>query len=241
MDRALERDAKLRYQTANEFGRALYAALATMDPAGADVRTSVIEAVPPTRVGEAAAAPVKRKRRGPILIGVGLAALLVAGLAYVQQSGNAAKAAPLPQPLAAVVRPDSSAAWGPESALKAVPAATVGTPGPPVLSTSLAGTATEERNNSTPAPADVASRVSALVTRSADSLAARDVLDEVRVLQSRASSNTDRAGLGLARVQALANLGKEDESCTALRSVRSVSVGTKYETAINRLLKYGPC
>jgi serine/threonine-protein kinase len=237
MDRALERDAKLRYQTANEFGRALYAALATMDAEGANAGTHVMDAlgttVPPTRVGGAATAPVKRKRRGPILIGAGLVALLVAGVAYVQQNGNAEKVAPAPRPVA-VVRPDSSAAWAPESALKAPTAAN----GAPVLSTSLAGAPTEKRGNATPATAaaDVAFRVAALVARSEDSLAARQVLDDVRALQPRASSNSDRAGLGLARAQALANLRRDDEACTALRSVRSMSVGTRYRTDIDRLI-----
>ncbi|MFL5606915.1 MAG: protein kinase domain-containing protein [Gemmatimonadaceae bacterium] len=240
MDRALERDAKLRYQTANEFGRALYAALAMMDPDGAEARTSVMDAVPPTRVGEPAAPPVKRKRRGPILIGVGLMALVAAGLAYMQQNGNAERVATPIQPLAAAVRPDSSAAWEPESALKAGQVTAAGASQP---SSTLAGSAANKRDNSPPAtaPPDMASRVAALVTRSEDSLAAHQVLEDVRTLQARASSNADRAGLGLARAQALAFLRKDDEACTALRSVRRMSLGTRYQSGIDRLLKYSSC
>jgi hypothetical protein len=191
-------------------------------------------------VGGAAAPPLKRKRRRPILIGAGLVALLAAGLAYMQQDGTTEKVAPVVQPLAASVLPDSIVAWAPESALRASPTTTAAAP---VVPTTLAGAAAEKRESVTPptASADVASRVSALVTRSGDSLAAAQVLADVTTLQARASSNEDRAGLGLAKVQALANLGKDDESCTALRSAHRLSAGTRYETAINRLLKYGPC
>jgi hypothetical protein len=120
------------------------------------------------------------------------------------------------------------------------------TAGGQALSTSLAGTASEKRGTVSPATsvsasADVATRVAALVTRSEDSLAAREVLDDVRALQSRASSNADRAGLGLAQAQALAFLRKDDEACTALRSVHGVSAGTRYQSGIDRLLKYSSC
>jgi serine/threonine-protein kinase len=236
MDRALERDAKLRYQTANEFARALYAALATMDPKGAEAGTHVLDAVPPTRVGGAPGTPVKRKRRRPILIMVGLLALLGAGLAYMQQNGNAEKVAPPVRPLAAAVRPDSRVAWAPESALRAAP---MTAPGSQVVSTGLTGAAAQKPGDSTPAGASpsVASRVAALVARSTDSLAAREVLDDVRTLQVQASSDADRAGLGLARAQALANLRRDDEACTTLRAVRRVAVGTRYQLEIDRLLQ----
>jgi hypothetical protein len=81
------------------------------------------------------------------------------------------------------------------------------------------------------------SRVAALVTRSGDSLAALQVLSDVRALQPRAASNADRAGLGLARAQALAFRRREDEACKALRSVQSMSVGTRYQSDIDRLLQ----
>jgi predicted Ser/Thr protein kinase len=234
MDRALERDAKLRYQTASEFGRALYAAVATMAPESADAGTHVMDlggTVPPTRVGAAAEPPMKRKRRGPILTGVGLVAVLAAGAAYVTQNGNAERVAPAVVPLAAAaVHPDSSAAWAPESALKAAPTTTAGAPVLPTRSAAV-----------DPAAVDAAaldSRVDAAVRRSQDSLSARDVLGEVSVLQARATSGPQRAGLGLARAQALAFLERDDEACTTLRSVRRMAVGTRYQSEIDRLLQY---
>jgi serine/threonine-protein kinase len=243
MDRALERDAKLRYQTANEFGRALFAALATMPmPDGTLVMSPASMAVPPTRLdGAPPVPPVKRRRRRPILIAVALMSVVGAWAAYVAQNGNAAKvAAPPATRVVAAVRPDSTAPWGPDSALSAQPpAAAAGGEGTQLLSTNLAGTGPKQPDKPTPAAAsnDMESRVAALVTRSGDSLAALQVLSDVRALQPRAASNTDRAGLGLARAQALAFRRREDEACKALRSVQSMSVGTRYQSDIDRLLQ----
>ena len=87
MDRALERDVKARYQSASEFGQALYDAVAEM-PASAEATagTLVMDAngtttVPKTRLSasEPPPAPVKPARRAPILVGGGVAALLVLG------------------------------------------------------------------------------------------------------------------------------------------------------------------
>ena len=110
----------------------------------------------------------------------------------------------------AAVRPDASARV-PETASSAVPGV--------VLSTPLAG-------------------VAAAVRMSQDSLSAREVLGEIGALQARATSGTQRAGLGLARAQALAFLKRDDEACTALRSVRRTAAGTRYQSEIDRLLTY---
>ena len=58
MDKALERDANARYQSATEFGMALYNAIQRMpETAAAEAGTSVLSAVPATRVASAPAAP----------------------------------------------------------------------------------------------------------------------------------------------------------------------------------------
>jgi hypothetical protein len=58
MDRALQRDAALRYASANEFGRALSAAVQGLSTATTGGSTRVLDEpdawVPPTRIGEAA-------------------------------------------------------------------------------------------------------------------------------------------------------------------------------------------
>jgi hypothetical protein len=221
MDRALERDAKVRYQTASEFGRALYEAVEKMpEPLEASAGTLAMGAVPahvpPTRLGAAA---VKTRRRPPILIGIGLAAaLLVGGIVYVTRSGNAEKVAPATGTVAAA-RQDSSAS----QPFAARPA------------DSLPGS----KDKGAPARESpgIEARVASVVAMSTDSPAARRALDEVTALAPQATSRSAHAGLGLARAQALAFLRRDAEACASLRSVKEISVGTRYESDISRLLK----
>jgi hypothetical protein len=100
MDKALERDANARYQSATEFGMALYNAIQRMpETAAAEAGTAVLSAVPATRVAAAPAsaaatvavptppvsspsvaqdtAPEKKKSNMPIMVGA--AAVLVIG------------------------------------------------------------------------------------------------------------------------------------------------------------------
>ena len=105
MDRALQRDAALRYASASEFGRALSAAVhqqptafpatATLPPESAEAELSV----PPTRISESAgtstsaAAPVALERqRWPLMASAGalVVVLLVVGalFAFSRKAGT---------------------------------------------------------------------------------------------------------------------------------------------------------
>jgi hypothetical protein len=72
--------------------------------------------------------------------------------------------------------------------------------------------------------------------RSASAATAREALDEVERLMPRASKNSDRVGLGLAKAQALGFLGRDPESCSVLRSIENSSRSTGYAKDITRLL-----
>jgi predicted Ser/Thr protein kinase len=237
MDRALARDAKLRYQTALEFGRALYAAVEQMPtPPDALAGTLMMDAagasIPATRLDAAAAVPVKTKRRIPILIGSGLAAVLAAGIVYVTRSGHAEKIALAGGAVA--TRQDSGTVAAPGS-MRAVSQA--GPPASQRLSTRLAGMPPESTKGTASALTNTEARVASLVMLSTDSSAARRALDEVSTLSPQATSRSERAGLGLAQAQALAFLQRDDEACSALNSVKGISAGTRYESDISRLLK----
>jgi serine/threonine protein kinase len=81
VDRSLERQAAARYQSASEFGRALYQAIERM-PAQA-AKTSgprAVVAVPPTRVGSSSTATPKKPGYLP-LIGGAVAVIVLLGLA----------------------------------------------------------------------------------------------------------------------------------------------------------------
>ncbi|MDB4874584.1 MAG: hypothetical protein JWM41_1030 [Gemmatimonadetes bacterium] len=110
MDKALERDASLRYQHATEFGLALFQAVDRMpSTVASEIGTQVMAApaVPPTRVGPAvatpaaatqasapvtqAAAPPKKRSMVPVIGGI--AAVLVLGAAAFKMMGKPAVAA----------------------------------------------------------------------------------------------------------------------------------------------------
>jgi serine/threonine-protein kinase len=237
MDRALQRDAKLRYQTATEFGRALYAAVEQMPTspdasAGTQAMDAARTSVPATRLDAAAAVPVKTRRRIPILIGSGLAAVLVAGIVYVTRSGHAEKVA-LASGAVAMARRDSGAMAAPGSTR----AASQARPPASRSSTRLTGAPPEPTKGTASALTDTEARVASLVVLSTDSSAARRALDSVSALSPQATSRSERAGLSLARAQALAFLQRDDEACSTLKSVKGISAGTRYESDISRLLK----
>jgi serine/threonine-protein kinase len=217
IDRALERDAKARFQSASEFGRRLSDAVKAMPEsmegtAGTTSMDAAAGAVPATR--SSAAAPVRATRRGPMLIGGGLvAAALVAG-AMMMPRGGTAGTSPAPARVAA----DSVAP---------APAAPAG----------------EARANAGPATrvvsADMAARLPSILARSGDSLTARQALAEADELLPRATKASDRVGLSLARAQALGYLGRDAESCRLLRSVQRSAEKTSYARKIGLLLDAG--
>jgi eukaryotic-like serine/threonine-protein kinase len=93
MDKALQRDAALRYASANEFGRALSAAvkgLSTAAPSGTTKAMDEPEAwVPPTRVTERQSPPAAGRRMGRVLAAAGIVVLVAGVLAYVATRGGA--------------------------------------------------------------------------------------------------------------------------------------------------------
>jgi serine/threonine protein kinase len=92
IDRALQRHASARYQTAAEFGRALYQAIGRM-PATTATASPVrpMVAVPPTRLGSSSPAPPAKEPAYMPLIG-GIAALVVLiGIAVPVAIGPSAK------------------------------------------------------------------------------------------------------------------------------------------------------
>jgi hypothetical protein len=134
MDRALQRDSALRYASANEFGRALSAAVQGLSTATHGGSTRVLDEpdswVPPTRIGEAAVAepqvqrtgkPGNQKTRLAAIAGaVVLAAVIVTWA--VTRGGSDADAT------TTAVAPTSPAATG------SAPAATPSVTQPPVAS-----------------------------------------------------------------------------------------------------------
>lgn len=244
MDRALERDAKLRYQTATEFGQALYRAVQQMPAAapgsaGTLVMNAATTAVPATRLDGAAAAREKAGRRTPMLIGAGaVVAALAGGMIVMTHDGGATKALP-PTATSATptVKPDSITPAGTTSTGPgAAPAPSAVRPSkPPGASHETNRAGTSSKSDATSPGID--EQLPALLAQSASDATARRALAELDALASRAVTREQRAGIALGRAQALGLLSRDAEACRALHSVEGIAGDTRYGTKIQTLLQ----
>jgi serine/threonine-protein kinase len=217
MDRALERDAKTRFQTASEFGRALYDTVSRM-PLTSGARLAAVSgaaAVPPTRVATpeprgmvAAGAPA---RMTPMLVGGGavVIAATVAGVLFMSHGGTK------------VVRADSARAASPPAEANSTAAS------PPSSRAPAPGSAVAGA---------IAARLPVLLDESAVDTTASRALVEASRLMPRATGS-DRIGLALVQAQALGLRNDTARACPILRRVRNGARGTAYERAVASLLK----
>jgi eukaryotic-like serine/threonine-protein kinase len=92
MDKALQRDAALRYSSANEFGRALSAAVKGLSTAAPSGTTQVMNEpdawVPPTRVSGTPAPADAGRRMGRLAAVAGIVVLVAGVLAYALTRGG---------------------------------------------------------------------------------------------------------------------------------------------------------
>jgi hypothetical protein len=259
MDRALERDAKLRYQSAAEFGRDLWMAIDRMPASAlAEGGTMVMGAppVPPTRVGAAppaapaAGAPVATatKSRTPMLVGGGvLAAAVVAGVfMFSRGSGTATIAAKSADSVTRTTAQTSSGV--PASAATSVsPMATGPTISPttpsrttpaPVAPSSLAARSSSLAvvGGKTESRPDIAARLPKLLDESSTEESAAVALAAADNLLPQATTTSDIVGLYLVKAQALAMQNKDAESCAALKSVAAKASGTPYAKSVASLV-----
>ncbi len=226
MDRALERDAALRYQNATEFGLALVQAVDRMPiTQAAEAGTQVIDsaAVPPTRVsarpsadaenatvampapgGEVSrnTAPAAKSRMVPIVGGI--AVVLVIGVLGMKMLGGSGSGAARP-----AVRRDTQSA-----------PATTAAPNPASDKPGSAGTAAPPAYN-----ARTFDRIDRLA---GDSLTALRALTDLAAVRIR--SDEDRVRASLIKFSAKLNLGQLD--CSLLRDVSSIAAHTTKATLV---------
>jgi len=220
-----------RYQTANEFGRALWDAVRAM-PASAEgeAGTLVMEAptttVPKTRLAaaELPPKPVKAGRRAPIMVGGGLAAvLLLGGALYASRREEAPAAAR--KPAVAASRPSTDS----------VPA--VSPAAPPTAPV---------RQSSKPAPEPANTQVSyrtelrAIDRRAESESTARQALDEANALSTKLTSQDDRVYLAIIRAQAYGTLNQDARACRELRDIRTVARSSTHASAVEKSLANCP-
>ena len=253
MDRALQRYAKDRYQSASEFGNALYEAIEGMPKnAMATEGTLVLDAaaLPQTRLAPAAAAKspapaasvavAPAKRRTPLLVGGSVvAAAVIAGAVFLMRSPTAV--------------PPGAQASSPVQTASASPASTSPAATPPASPAATKPAANAENSTSpsvrpsghaapaAPAAVDLAARLPKLLDESTAEGTAAAALASAKSLIPQATRTSDIVGLSLVQAQALGMLSRDAESCAVLAGVSGRAPGTPYAARVAQLIKDGGC
>lgn len=264
MDRALQRDATLRYASASEFGRALSAAVREQ-PTAFPETAAAEPSLAPTRVSEApgpraadvpAAAPVAiTRQRWPIAASAGVIvlALLVIGAAFafghkpgVARESNQVAPAGQPQQAPATGTPASSnGAVAAPLAAAAEPAAGTRVDGDPRATPSssarswIGGGTPATAGSSSETRTDLSARIPVLLEQSRDDATALAARREATKLLPLAHG-AQVVALRLVQVRSYAMRNEDARACEILRAVQGQSRGTEYETEVTRLLESCP-
>jgi hypothetical protein len=265
MDRALQRDAALRYPSASEFGRALSAAVReqpTSFPANAD---DTEPSLPPTRVSEAAAprtagpagasAATIRRLRWPIAASAGaivLVLLVIGALFAFNRKPDAASGSNGAEPADQGPAPRVTGTPTSSNGALETPVATATEPArdarndddprvtPSSSARSRSGGETPATTRSSPKTVtDLSARILVLLEQSRDdatTLSARREATELLPL----ARGTQVVALKLVQVRSYAMRNEDARACAILQAVQQQSRGTEYETEVTRLLESCP-
>jgi serine/threonine-protein kinase len=246
MDRALQRDAALRYASANEFGRDLASAVQGLSTATRRGDTRVMAEpdawVPPTRVSETPSPATGGRKVGRVAaVGVGVAVLAIAVLVFVAtrggadadatttlgaSSGNApvatptASAPPVGSPVAAMSSRTGAIVPDPLSA-EADPLSVV--PGARMPRTSHA-----RPTDDVTAPSggkSYAVELRALEESIADSASAMAALRDVPILKSRVTLASDSAAVQFVEAKATMLTAGAAKGCALMRRIKRENLG----------------
>lgn len=234
MDKALQRDAALRYATANEFGRALSAAVQGLTSVTQSGTTQVMPEpeswVPPTRVAPevrgSGGAGVRASRRKAFAIG-GVVVLVVAALAYAATRGGTDADA------------TTTAADGGVRAPAATPSVSGRAIGSPVAATpsdarQVAPDASARRAGEAPRPVErrgsddvtvpaggqsYGDELRALEESIADSASAMAAIERVSILKSRVTLASDAAAVQFVEAKATMLTAGAKKGCAIMHRI----------------------
>ena len=238
MDRALQRDATLRYKSANEFGRALHAAVQGVSSVVRSGSTRVLSEpdawVPPTRVSEKPAVSAAGGKRGirtaAVIAGVAVIAV-IALLMYVARGRSNAGAATTP---GAVAPPSQSTAPLPQSGMAAsnldVPAIQPVAQDEPSAARGavLSERTVPARSAGVTVPAGSQSygiELEALEESIADSASAIAAMRRVSELRNRVTLASDRAALQFVEAKATLLTAGAAKGCALMRQIKRDNLG----------------
>lgn len=262
MQKALQRRAADRYQSASQFGIALWQAVDRMPkqaPAAAtqmigatDGETAMLSALPKTRLDASAAvlAPVAPaparpvtsapKSKTPMIAGVTGTVIVVAVAAIVFTARGSAATKPVADSSKIATPVTATPPNTPQNS--PAPVGTTQNPDTKVASRPAAPGAGAPKTASgdappASAPVVIADRMPDLLRESQEEATAAKALKEAESLQSRAIGSSEIIGLSLVRAQALGLLGKDAQSCDILNTIKERSAATPYGETVTRLLK----
>jgi hypothetical protein len=240
MDRALERDANARFPTALEFGYALNEAVKEMPAfaegaAGTLVMGAATTAVPATRVSPvgraapaASAEPVKTRRRTPILVGGGLAAVLLLGGAMYASRRDESPAVRLDTAAAARTAADSVA---PTQLSTPLPAA----PGPEAVVPAARSTLPAAV---VPVPrVSYAAQLLAIWESVTGPESARQAQQRLKTYRSKVRTRADSAVVALIDGKAALLTGGATRGCSILRRIDSLALSESMQTELREGLQ----
>jgi hypothetical protein len=241
MDRALEREAAKRYQSATEFGRALYAAVermpgAELATAGTQVMsaTGATQALPPTRaaavsapVSAPVAAPATKGRAG-MLVGGGVLALAAVVSAVMLTRGEPATqtAAPTPAPVAV-----GALAAGSTREASSASRRPTASPNAPQAKRDEGAATTVSTGVSY---GDELERLARSVN---DPTSAESAMQRVESYRGKITLGSDRSTLQVVEAKALMFMpGKVERGCRMLKAVRTADLGAELRREVNDAL-----
>ena len=240
MDRALQRDAALRFASANEFGRALSAAVQGLSSVAPSGTTKVMDEpdawVPPTRVSEAPSPATAGRRIGRLAAMAGAAVLVVGVIAYfLARGGSDADAtttipSPTGTPVSASITPQGSVPTpSPAAAEGSVP-----TPSPDddplalVPGARMPRTAPARPAGDVTAPSGSKSYVDELRTLEesiADSASAVNAMRQVSILKNRVTLASDAAAVQFVEAKATMLTAGAAKGCALMRRIKRENLG----------------
>ena len=236
MDKALQRDAALRYSSANEFGRALSAAVQGLSAAPHSGAPTVIAEpavqIPPPRVAKSStvrgpAGAGVLARRGRLVAVAGAAVLVVAVLAYALSRGGADADATTTAGPTATPTGTSEAVASPVAATPSQPGAAAPdlSPGRPEQRQSRieqrpAGGVTVQS-----AEQSYADTLRALEESIADSASAVAAMRRVSILKSRVTLASDVAAVQFVEAKATLLTSGAAKGCALMRRIKRENLG----------------
>ena len=243
MDRALQRDAALRYPSASEFGRALSAAVQGLSDATRSGTTHVMDEphawVPPTRVSEPAPpAGTGRGVRPAVAVGIGVAVVAIAALAAMFSMNGGSRADATPTTGASVVPAPASGEPGASAPIESSIAATPVPQREPVPAAPVDRGRSGERP---PAPAGPAATVTtratgqsyadelrALEESIADSASAIGAIRRVSILRNSITLASDVAAAQFVEAKATMLTAGARKGCAIMRRIRRNDLGVAW-------------